>query len=54
VRLLVVLWLLFLGAILMSAGNTRGLTLFPAAAAVLAVGVWVFNTAGKGWPVVEA
>ena len=51
VRLLVVAWLVFLGAVLMSAGHTWGWILLPAAAAVLAVGVWVFTTAGKGWPV---
>jgi len=53
VRLLVVLWLLFLGAALMWAGSAWGLTLLPAAAAVLAVSVWVFNTAAKGWPTAD-
>jgi hypothetical protein len=53
VRLLVVLWLVFLSAVLMSAGNTWGWTLLLAAAAVLAVSVWVFTTAAKGWPVAE-
>jgi hypothetical protein len=53
VRLLAVLWLVFLGALLMSAGNTWGWTLLPVAAAVLALSVWVFTTAAKGWPVVE-
>jgi hypothetical protein len=53
-RLLVVLWLVALGAALMSAGHAWGWTLFPAAAVVLALGVWVFTTAAKGWPVVEA
>jgi hypothetical protein len=52
-RLLVVLWLLFLGAALMSAGIIWGWTLLPAAVAVFAVSVWVFSTAGKGWPVVK-
>jgi hypothetical protein len=50
VRLLVVLWLVFLGATLLSEGNTWGWTLLPAAVAVLAVGIWVFTTASKGWP----
>lgn len=50
IRLLVVLWLLFLGAALMSAGNTWGWTLLPAAVAVLAISAWVFTTATKGWP----
>jgi hypothetical protein len=53
-RLLVVLWLVALGAALLSAGNAWGWTLLPAAAAVLAAGVWVFTTAAKGWPVAEA
>ena len=54
IRLLVVLWLVVLGAVLLSAGNAWGLTLLPAAAAVFAFSVWVFTTAAKGWPVVEA
>jgi hypothetical protein len=54
IRLLVVLWLVFLGALLLSAGNTWGWTLLPAAAAVAAFSVWVFTTAAKGWPVVKA
>ncbi len=48
IRLLVVLWLVVLGAGLMSAGNTWGWTLLPAAVAVLAFSVWVFSTAAKG------
>ncbi len=51
VRLLVVLWLLFLGAELLSASNVWGWTLLPAAAAVLALSVWIFTMAAKGWPV---
>ena len=54
IRLLVVLWLLFLGAAVMSAGDAWGWVLLPAAAAVLAVSLWVFTTAAKGWPVAEA
>ena len=53
VRLLVVLWLVVLSTVLLSAGNPWGWTLLPAAAAVLAAGVWVFTTAAKGWPVAE-
>jgi hypothetical protein len=53
VRLLVALWLVFLGALLMSGGYVWGWTLLPAAVAVFTIGIWVFNTAGKGWPVVE-
>jgi hypothetical protein len=53
IRLLVVVWLVFLGAALLSAGNTWGWTLPPAAAGVLALSVWIFTTAAKGWPVVE-
>jgi hypothetical protein len=53
VRLLVVVWLLVLGALLLSMGNAWGWTLLPAAAAVLAISFWVFTTATKGWPVAE-
>ena len=48
IRLLVVLWLVVLGVVLMSAGNTWGWTLLPAAVAVFAFSVWVFSTAAKG------
>jgi hypothetical protein len=54
IRLLVVLWLVFLGATQSSAGNVWGWTLLPAAVAVLALSLWVFATAAKGWPVAEA
>ena len=54
IRLLVVGWLVFLGAALGSAGNVWGWTLLPAAAAVFAFSVWVFTTAAKGWPAVQA
>jgi hypothetical protein len=54
VRMLVVLWLLFLGGALLWAGNAWGLTLLPAAGAVFAVAFWVFDTASKGWPVADA
>jgi predicted anti-sigma-YlaC factor YlaD len=54
IRLLVVLWLIVLSGILLSAGIGWGWTLLPAAVAVLALSVWVFTTAGKGWPVVDA
>ena len=50
VRLLVTAWLIVLGAVLMSAGHAWGWILLPAAAAVFAIGVWAFSTAGKGWP----
>jgi len=49
-----VLWLAFLGAMLLWAGNDWGWTLLPAAVAVFALSFWVFTTAAKGWPVVEA
>lgn len=52
-RLLVALWLVALGALLMSAGYTWGWALLPAAVAVTALSAWVFTTAAKGWPVVE-
>jgi len=54
IRLLVVLWLVFLGAALLSVHNSWGWTLLPGAAAVLALSVWVFTTAAKGWPAAEA
>jgi hypothetical protein len=54
IRLLAVLWLVFLGAVLLSAGSTWGWTLLPAAVAVAAFSAWVFTTAAKGWPVAEA
>jgi hypothetical protein len=54
VRLLVVGWLVFLGAVLMRTGYAWSWTLLPAAAAVLAVSLWVFRTAAKGWPAIAA
>jgi len=54
IRLLVVLWLAFLGVALLSADIAWGLTLLPAAVAVFAFSIWVFNTAGKGYPVAKA
>jgi hypothetical protein len=54
IRLLVVLWLIVLSAILLSAGTAWGWTLIPAAVAAFAVSFWVFSTAAKGWPVVDA
>jgi hypothetical protein len=54
IRMLVALWLLVLSAVLMSAGYEWAWTLLVAAAAVLAIGLWVFNTAAKGWPVPKA
>jgi hypothetical protein len=54
VRMLVAVWLIFLGTILMSTGYTWGWTMFLAAGAVLAVGMWVFAIAGRGWPADEA
>jgi hypothetical protein len=52
IRLLVVLWIAF-GAALLSGHNAWGWTLVPAAVAVLALSVWVFTTAAKGWPRLE-
>ena len=54
IRLLVVLWLVYLGTSLSSEGNAWGWTLLPAAVAVAAFSVWVFTTAAKGWPLAEA
>lgn len=52
--MLVVLWLFFLGAMLVWGGYAWGWTLPPAAIAVFAISLWAFSTAAKGWPVVEA
>ena len=51
VRLLVAVWLVVLGGMLLSAGYTWGWTMFLAAGGVLAIGIWVFAIAGRGWPV---
>jgi hypothetical protein len=51
VRMLVALWLIVLGVLLLSAGYAWGWTMFLAAGGVLAVGMWVFAIAGRGWPV---
>ena len=53
IRLLIALWLLVLGNVLTSAGNTWGWTLLPAAVALFAFSFWVFSTAAKGWTAVE-
>lgn len=53
-RMLVTLWLVFVGGALLSGGYTWGVALFPAAAAVAAISIWVFATAAKGWPVAGA
>jgi hypothetical protein len=54
IRLLVSLWLVVLTGILVSNGFVWGWALLAAAAAVAAIGLWVFNTAEKGWPAVKA
>jgi hypothetical protein len=54
IRMLVVLWLLFLAGVLVSAGHAWGWTLIPGAVAVAALSRWVFSTAAKGWPVAKA
>jgi hypothetical protein len=54
IRQLVVLWLLFLGAMLVWAGYAWGWALPPTAIAMFALSLWVFSTAGKGWPVEQA
>jgi len=48
IRLLVTVWLVVLGALLMSAGHAWGWILLLAAAGVAAFGLWVFTTAAKG------
>ncbi|MDQ2811719.1 MAG: hypothetical protein M3Z75_07525 [Actinomycetota bacterium] len=54
IRLLAVLWMIVLGAILMSQAIGWGWILLPAAVAVFALSLWVYTTAAKGWPVAEA
>ncbi len=54
IRLLVVMWLLFLTSILTSAGYAPAWALIPAAIGVLGFALWVNNTAAKGWPVDKA
>jgi hypothetical protein len=53
IQLLVVLWITFLGAALLWEHHAWGWALLPAAVAVLALSVWVFTTAAKGWPRLE-
>jgi len=53
IQLLVVLWIAFLGVALLWGHSAWGWTLLPAAVAVLALSVWVFTTAAKGWPRLE-
>jgi protein-S-isoprenylcysteine O-methyltransferase Ste14 len=53
IQLLVALWIAFLGVALLWGHNALGWTLLPAAVAVLALSVWVFTTAAKGWPGLE-
>ena len=54
IRLLVVMWLFVLTNLLVSNGIAWGWSLPPAAVAVFALSLWVFTTAQKGWPVVDA
>jgi hypothetical protein len=54
IRMLVVMWLFVLTSILVTNGMAWGWTLIPAAVAVLALSLWVFTTAEKGWPAVDA
>lgn len=54
IRLLVAMWLLVLTNLLVSNGFAWGWALPPAAVAVFAIALWVFYTAEKGWPVVDA
>jgi len=53
-RLLAVLWLVVLGVALIAVGYNWGGALIPAALIVLRVSFWVFSTAAKGWPAVDA
>ncbi|HEX4093231.1 MAG TPA: hypothetical protein VHZ33_31310 [Trebonia sp.] len=54
IRLLVVMWLFVLTDLLVSNGFPWGWAFPPVAAAVLAIALWVFTTAEKGWPVTDA
>ena len=54
IRLLVVMWMFVLTGLLVSNGFAWGWAMPPAAVAVFAITLWVFTTAQKGWPVVEA
>ena len=54
IRLLVVLWLFVLTDLLVSNGFAWGWAMPAAAVAVFAITLWVFTTAQKGWPVVDA
>jgi hypothetical protein len=54
IRLMVVLWLFFLTTIMLSSGIAWGWILPPTAVAVFAIALYVFTTAQKGWPVVDA
>jgi hypothetical protein len=51
VRLLAVVVVVAVGIALLSISNWWGLVDLAAAPAVAAVGLWVFTTAAKGWPV---
>jgi hypothetical protein len=50
-RLLAVLCLTVVGIALLSISNWWGLPLLVLAVAALPIGVWVFTTTAKGWPV---
>jgi hypothetical protein len=50
VRLLAALVVLVVGIALLSTANYWGLLDLAAAPAVVAVGLWIFTTAAKGWP----
>ena len=54
IRLLVVMWMFVLTDLLVSNGFAWGWAMPPAAVAVFAIALWVFYTAEKGWPVVDA
>jgi len=50
-RLLVVLWLAFVGIALLSISDWWGLPILAVAFAMVPISLWVFTTAAKGWPV---
>jgi hypothetical protein len=53
-RLLSVPCLTVVGVALLSISNWWGLLLLTVAVAVVPLGVWIFTTAAKGWPAVQA
>jgi hypothetical protein len=51
IRLLGMVVLIVVGIALLSISNWWGLLLLVVALVVVPLGLWIFTTAGKGWPV---